>query len=191
MATNPIPQASGCRAYIKVVLTGTLSMSLHRPCGKHCSGTVNGVDPKAWHSSISSAAVLAWYLRGKRASYAWCTLRQTVIQSIRLSYYHLASHHPARSDHEISVLTYSAIDFKVALRPRSLYFLAENMRHTRFIEERLAPLHDGLCVIKCCSPRTPLIITHPQTQSSWRAKFTEYLVLILVVSSSLRQAWCP
>jgi hypothetical protein len=66
------------------------------------------------------------------------------IQSIRLSYYHLASHHPARSDHKISLPICSDIDFKIAQSPRCLFSLAENTRQTRFIEERLAPLHDGL-----------------------------------------------
>lgn len=40
----------------------------------------------------------------------------------------------------------SDIDFKVAQSPRSLFFLAENTRQTRFIEERLVPVHDGLRV---------------------------------------------
>lgn len=49
---------------------------------------------------------------------------------------------------------------------------------------------DCVLAIKCCSPRISAITTHPQTQSSWRAKFTEYLGLILV-SSCLIQARYP
>lgn len=71
---------------------------------------------------------------------------KSCIQSIRLSYYYPASHHPALSDHEISVLICSVFDSKAAQSPRCLFSLAENTRQTRFIEERLAPLHDGLCV---------------------------------------------
>jgi hypothetical protein len=38
----------------------------------------------------------------------------------------------------------SVIDSNVAQSPRSLFSLAENTRQTRFTEERLTPLHDGL-----------------------------------------------